>query len=131
MIQGENHDRQKTMTTVYVPPVTERKRIPQEAIDEVVAQIAEAFAPQRIVLFGSYAFGNPQPESDLDLLVVMDSGDHTRRQSLEIRRHLGVMFGLDLVVYSKDQLDERIKMGDWFLREILETGKVVYERANP
>jgi predicted nucleotidyltransferase len=119
------------MTTVYVPPVTERKRIPQEAIDEVVAQIAEAFNPQKIILFGSYAFGNPQPESDLDLLVVMDADDRTRRQSLEIRRHLGVMFGLDLVVYSEEQLDERIKMGDWFLREILETGKVVYERANP
>lgn len=56
-----------------VPPVNVRDRVPQEAIDEVVRAIAERFQPQQIILFGSYASGDPRPESDVDLLVVMET----------------------------------------------------------
>jgi predicted nucleotidyltransferase len=115
------------MATVYVPPITQRTRITQEAIDDVVRQIAEKFHPQKIILFGSYARGNPRPESDVDLLVVMDGAEKKRRPSLEIRQSLGAMFGLDLIVYSPKQLKDRLEMEDWFLRDAVETGKVVYE----
>jgi predicted nucleotidyltransferase len=115
------------MTAIEVPTVDKRKRIPQKAIDEVVRQIAENFHPQKIILFGSYARGKPRPESDVDLLVIMDTPLKESQQSLEIRRHLGVMFGLDLIVYTPERLQERVKMGDWFLRDVLEDGKVVYE----
>jgi predicted nucleotidyltransferase len=54
------------MTVVNVPTIDKRKRIPQEAIDRVVEQIVEKFKPQKIILFGSYARGNPRPESDVD-----------------------------------------------------------------
>ena len=119
-----------TMTAIEVPTVDQRKRIPQKAIDEVVRQIAEKFHPQKIILFGSYARGNPRPESDVDLLVVIDTPMKESQQSLEIRRHLGVMFGLDLIVYTPKHLQERVEMGDWFLRDILKEGKVVYESRN-
>jgi predicted nucleotidyltransferase len=118
------------MTVIEVPTVDQRKRIPQKAIDEVVRQIAEKFRPQKIILFGSYARGKPRPESDVDLLVVMDTPMKESQQSLEIRRHLGVMFGLDLVVYTPKRLKERLEMGDWFLRDILKEGRVVYESRN-
>ncbi|HLF73922.1 MAG TPA: nucleotidyltransferase domain-containing protein [Anaerolineales bacterium] len=59
------------MTFIPVPSVYERKRIPKRAIDEIVRQIVEKFHPQKIILFGSYARGNPRPESDVDLLVVL------------------------------------------------------------
>ena len=118
------------MTAIEVPTIDQRKRIPQVAIDEVVQQIAEKFHPQRIILFGSYARGKPRPESDVDLLVVMETPLKESQQSLEIRRHLGVMFGLDLIVYTPKRLKERLKMGDWFLRDIMEEGKVVYESRN-
>ena len=116
-----------TMVTIEVPTIDQRKRIPQKAIDEVVRQIAENFHPQKIILFGSYARGNPRPESDLDVLVVMDTPLKESQQSLAIRRYLGVMFGLDLVVYTPKHLQERVDMGDWFVRDILKEGKVVYE----
>lgn len=61
------------MPTREVPPVNVRDRVPQEAIDEVVRAIAERFQPQQIILFGSYASGDPRPESDVDLLVVMET----------------------------------------------------------
>ena len=117
------------MVTVNVPTIDKRRRIPQKAIDQVVQQIVEKFKPQKIILFGSYARGNPRPESDVDLLVVMKTSDKDGKQSLEMRRHLGVMFGLDLVVYTEKRLKERVDMGDWFLRDILKEGKVLYESS--
>ena len=115
------------MAVVNVPTIDERERILQEAIDEVVHQIAEKFEPQKIILFGSYARGNPRPESDVGILVVMETPLKESKQSLEIRRYLGVMFGLDLIVYKPQHLEERLEMGDWFLRDVLKEGKVLYE----
>ena len=113
------------MVTVNVPTIDKRKRIPQRAIDQVVKQIVGEFKPQKIILFGSYARGKPRPESDVDLLIVMKSP----KSSLEIRRHLGVMFGMDLLVYTPKRLKERADMGDWFVRDILKEGKVLYESS--
>jgi predicted nucleotidyltransferase len=115
--------------TVYVPPVTKRKRIPQAAIDDVVRQIVEKFHPQKIILFGSYARGNFRPESDVDMLVVMETLLKPVRQEIEISRHLDYEFGLDLLVYTPSVLKERLALGDSFLREIIRDGKTVYESA--
>ena len=119
-----------TMAVVKVPTIDKRERIPQEAIDEVVRQIAEKFKPQKIILFGSYARGNPRPESDVDILVVMETPLKESKQSLEIRHYLGVMFGLDLIVYKPQNLEKRLEMGDWFLRDIIREWKVVYESSD-
>jgi predicted nucleotidyltransferase len=118
------------MTVIEVPTVDKRKRIPQEAIDEVVQQIAEKFHPQKIILFGSYARGRPRPESDVDLLVVMDTPMREVEQAIQICQQIDYRFGLDLIVRTPERLTERLKMGDWFLRDILEEGKVVYESRN-
>ena len=117
------------MTVINVPTIDKRKRIPQKAIDQVVEQIVEKFKPQKIILFGSYARGNPRPESDVDLLVVMDTPLKESKQSLEIRRHLDVMFGMDLIVHTPKRLKERLDMGDWFLRDVIKEGKVLYESS--
>ena len=115
------------MTLLEVPTIDERERIPQEAIDEVVRQIVEKFHPQKIILFGSYARGNPRPESDVDILVVMDTKLKESQQSLQIRRYLNLFFGLDIILYTPKRLEERIAMGDCFVQDILEEGKVMYE----
>jgi len=119
------------MVAVEVPTIDKRKRIPQEAIDQVVEQIVEKFKPQKIILFGSYARGNPRPESDVDLLVVMNEKRRHKDITLEIHRHLNVMFGLDLVVYTPKRLRERVKMGDWFVKDVLKEGKVLYQVGKP
>ena len=115
------------MVTVNVPTIDKRKRIPQKAIDQVVQQIVEKFKPQKIILFGSYARGNPRPESDVDLLVVMDTPMREVKQALKIHHSLNIMFGLDLIVYTPKHLQERVDMSDWFVRDMLKEGKVVYE----
>jgi len=116
------------MSAVLVPPVTRRKRVPQKAIDDVVRQIAEKFKPQKIILFGSYARGNPRPESDVDLLVVMETTLREVQQEFLIQQALEMdLFGLDLLVQTPQKLAKRIALGDSFLREITNQGSVLYE----
>jgi len=116
------------VAAVYVPAINQRKRIPEKAIQDVVRQIAEKFHPQKIILFGSYARGNPRPESDVDLLVVMDTPLKESRQALLIDKSLERdLFGLDLIVRTPENPEERIAQGDSFLKEIATQGKVLYE----
>jgi predicted nucleotidyltransferase len=112
--------------TTKIPNVNERRRIPMRAIRAVVDQIAEGFQPEKIILFGSYAYGQPRPESDVDLLVVMDTPLRNREQAAQIARTIDYYFGLDLLVRSPQQLAERLALGDFFLQEVTEKGKVLY-----
>ena len=115
------------MVAIKVPTIDKRKRIPQKAINQVVEQIVEKFKPEKIILFGSYARGNPRPESDVDMLVVMDTPLKDVRQAIEICQQIEYRFGLDLIVHTPKHLAERVKKGDWFLRDVLKEGKVLYE----
>jgi predicted nucleotidyltransferase len=100
-----------------------------QAIDDVARQIAKKFRPEKIILFGSYAYGQPKPESDVDLLVVMDTTLRSREQRLEISRALSPRsFPLDIIIRTPKQLDDRIALGDLFLLEIMTKGKVLYEQ---
>src|SRR5574341_284067 len=104
-------------------------RIPRRAINDVVKRIENNFDPERIILFGSYAYGKPHPYSDVDLLVVMETKERPLAKQLEISRALSPHpFGMDILVRAPKQLKRRIAMGDYFLREIVTRGKVVYER---
>ena len=119
------------MTFIPVPSVVKRKRIPKKAIDEIVRQIVEKFHPQKIILFGSYARGNPRPESDVDLLVVMETPLKETKQALLIDQSLERdLFGLDLIVRTPQNLAKRIAMGDSFLKEVTTRGKVLYEASD-
>jgi len=115
------------MAVVKVPTIDKRKRIPQKAIDQVVEQIVEKFKPQKIILFGSYARGNPRPESDVDMLVVMNTRLKDVHQAIQICQQIEYRFGLDLIVYTPEHLQERFDTQDWFVRDILKEGKVLYE----
>ncbi|MCI0695285.1 nucleotidyltransferase domain-containing protein [candidate division KSB1 bacterium] len=118
------------MAAIKVPNVNERRRIRKRAIRAVVKQIAEKFRPEKIILFGSYAYGKPRPESDVDLLVVMETSLRNSQQAVQIARAIDYHFGLDLLVRSPQQLAERLALGDFFLQEVVEKGKVLYARAN-
>ncbi len=116
------------MGIISVPPINQRKRTPQEAIEDVVRQIAQKFHLRTIILFGSYAYGNPHPESDVDLLVVMDKPTKETQQAIRITQSLERdWFGLDLIVCTPEKLKNRIALGDSFLRQIIRKGKVLYE----
>ncbi len=109
------------------PTVDTRSRIPESVIQELIAQIADKFQPERIILFGSYAYGIPRPESDVDLLIVMETPLRELQQALQIRQTVNPLFGVDILVFTPSRLKQRIKLGDSFLKEITEKGQVVYE----
>ncbi|MBI3538543.1 MAG: nucleotidyltransferase domain-containing protein [Chloroflexi bacterium] len=104
-------------------------RISPDAITDVARRIAEKFDPEQIVLFGSYAYGKPNLESDVDLLIVMNTKQRPLAKQLEIARALSPHpFGMDILVRSPAQIKQRIAMGDYFLRAITAKGKLLYER---
>lgn len=92
--------------------------------------IVNEFHPEKIVLFGSYAYGRPGPDSDVDLLVMMPFEGSPFRQAAVILGHVVRTVGvlpMDLLVRTPDQVRERLQIGDGFMREISERGKVMYE----
>ena len=121
-----------TPNAFQVPPIHKRKRIPMRAIHAIAQHTANKFDPEEIILFGSHAYGKPTAWSDVDLLVVMDTPIGKEfEKSLEIRRSLPALtFGLDVVVRSRRVIERRKKLGDWFLVDVTEKGKVLYERSN-
>jgi len=90
-------------------------------------RIAGEFNPERIILFGSYAWGKPTADSDVDLLVVLPFKGKSWKMASEIRKRTHPAFPLDLLVRTSDQLKQRLKMGDGFFDEITRQGKVLYE----
>ena len=113
--------------TLIAPTIDSRIRIPNETIKELISRIAAQFQPKQIILFGSYAYGKPRPESDVDLLVVMDTHLRESEQALRIRQHVNPLFGVDILVYTPARFEQRLNLGDSFLKEITEKGLVMYE----
>lgn len=99
------------------------------AIRRLARQIAERFQPDKIILFGSYAYGKPHEWSDVDLLVIMPAYNEIN-QSIRIRLALAPPFPLDLIVRTPTNLAWRLEEGDWFLREVVAKGKVLYEKID-
>jgi predicted nucleotidyltransferase len=117
----------KQPTPRYVQPYRYTSpNIPLAAIRRFARRIAEGFQPNKIILFGSYAYGKPHEESDVDLLVIMrtkNAIDQSIRISLAFKRP----FSFDLIVRTPWQIERGLKDDDWFLREIIEKGEVLYE----
>jgi predicted nucleotidyltransferase len=100
--------------------------IPLAAIWHFARRIAERFHPDKIILFGSYAYGKPHEESDVDLLVIMRT-KNAIDQSIRIKTAFKRLFSLDLIVRTPWQIERGLKDDNWFLREIMEKGKILYE----
>lgn len=94
--------------------------------------IATAFQPQRIILFGSYAYGEPTADSDVDVMVVMPKSKRMgRRPSLRIREQITADFPVDILVRDPAFVAERLREGDTFLQQIAEKGRVMYDGSHP
>ena len=100
-----------------------------DEIEKFVNEIVHKFDPHQVILFGSYAGGHPSPGSDVDLLVIMDFEGRPQLQAYEIRKEIQRSFSLDLIVRKPYEINKRVSQGDFFIKEILEDGKVLYERT--
>src|SRR5438034_1893684 len=100
--------------------------IPMSVIRRFARQVAERFQPDKIILFGSYAYGTPHADSDVDILVIMPARNQID-QACRIDDALDPPFPLDLIVRTPKNLACRLAEGDSFMREIMTKGKVLYE----
>src|SRR6266446_2631680 len=102
------------------------KEVPRAAIRRFARQVAEQFHPDKIILFGSHAYGTPHADSDVDILVVM-AARNQHDQAVKIRSAVPRRFAMDLIIRTPKNLARRLSNGDMFPTEIVTKGKVLYE----
>jgi predicted nucleotidyltransferase len=103
--------------------------IPMRVIRQYARQVAERFQPEKIILFGSYAYGTPHGDSDVDILVIMPTRNQID-QAFQIRCNVSTRFPMDLLVRTPATMKWRLAEGDLFHSEIVTKGKVLYEKGD-
>jgi hypothetical protein len=110
--------------------VDQRVTVDDAVIQEIIQKIATVFHPRRIILFGSRARGQARPDSDVDLLIEMETNLHPVERRIQIRR----LFwpppcAMDFLVYTPAELGERQNVIGSIVRSVLREGKVLYEQT--
>jgi predicted nucleotidyltransferase len=103
-------------------------RLPPQA-RRVVEAIRRRYEPERIILFGSYAWGHPSPDSDVDLFIVKETAERPRERRTRLRSMLQEEkkgLPMDFLVYTPGEVEERLAMADPFVEQILRDGVVLY-----
>ena len=98
-------------------------------IQGILEKLLAGYAPQRVILFGSYAYGTPQPDSDIDLLIIKETAERFIDRWVTVRRILSDpdrKLPLETLVLTPDEVSSRLAIGDQFVAEIMEKGEVLY-----
>ena len=104
-------------------------RVTDQLLRDVARRIVEHFHPDKIILFGSRAWGSPGPDSDVDLLVVMETDKRPAVRSAEVSLACRPKFlPMDILVRTPAEVERRLRINDPFIRQIVEKGRVLYER---
>ena len=101
----------------------------EATIQRMLQKLILEYRPQRVILFGSLAYGTPSLESDIDLLIIKDTPERFIDRWVAVRRILTGMhrsLALDAIVLTPSEIEQRVAVGDQFIAEILEKGEVLY-----
>jgi predicted nucleotidyltransferase len=101
--------------------------IPMRDIEHYCDGIAATFKPRKIILFGSYASGTPDEDSDVDVMVVMPRKRYRRDLGVRVRTEVPARFAVDVLVEPEDRLQRRMADRESFILDVMENGKVMYE----
>jgi predicted nucleotidyltransferase len=101
----------------------------QKEVTRLARRIKEKYKPEKIILFGSFAWGKPKKDSDVDLFIAKKTKKNTLKRIMEVDK---ILFNrnipLDILVYTPRQIKERLALGDFFVEDILNKGKILYEK---
>jgi uncharacterized protein len=98
-------------------------------LKEIVNRIVDAVDPVKIILFGSYAYGFPRKESDVDILVIMETDRPRHKRPAIIHRALaGLLIPKDILVYTPAEIDEWREVSQAFVTQVMKKGVVVYDK---
>jgi uncharacterized protein len=98
-------------------------------IDKIIRQIVVAYQPEKIILFGSYAYGKPRADSDLDLLIIKKTGERFIDRWTNVRKIVSDperSIPFEPLILTPHELEERLARGDQFIEEIMTKGEVLY-----
>jgi uncharacterized protein len=101
--------------------------VTREQIDQIVKRVVTNYHPEKIILFGSYAYGEAEEHSDVDLLIIKDSELPRYQRGREVRKYLrGMKVAVDLVVYTREEVEKWKDVKPAFISMVFERGKVLY-----
>ena len=119
-----DYDGSKDKQGIVIPATT------LEGIRKVTRQIVQRFHPQKVILFGSYAYGQPTEDSDVDLLVVMDTDEPPLHVAAKIAAAIEHPFPLDIVVRTPGEFASAVQRRGVFATEVATKGITLYEAGN-
>lgn len=100
-----------------------------ETLPEAVEKLVKELAPEKIILFGSYAYGNPTPDSDVDLLIILDTNKTRKERVIAVSLLLYPrLFPVDILVKTPQEIEDELQQGNFFLQEVIKNGRILYER---
>ena len=102
--------------------MTTRKRKIKEGVDTIVTN----YKPEKVYLFGSFAWGEPTEDSDVDILIIKRTEKDRIKRQLEVRRLIKGKLPVDILVYTPKEVEERLEMRDFFIEDIVSKGKLLY-----
>lgn len=103
----------------------------RKLITEVVEKIKAEYQPEKIILYGSYAYGKPTADSDIDLFIIKDTDKRRTDRYVEVSRLVykpGRYISISPNVYTPQEVEERLALGDDFVEDVLTKGEVLYAR---
>jgi len=112
-----------------IEAMANKPTIKQKDIQAVVKKIAENYKPEKIYLFGSFAWGKPTYDSDVDLFIIKEANERRFDRQLQVRRMLSSEVPVDILVYNKGEIEYRLRWGDLFIKKILTQGKLIYDNT--
>jgi predicted nucleotidyltransferase len=118
------------MENLNVTPVGLKAPV-SKTLSPAIQHLAKELNPEKIILFGSYAYGKPTPDSDVDLLVIMETNEPAKERSWAVSRLLLPRpFPVDILVKTPQEIQLAVARGDFFINEIMNRGQVLYERSH-
>ena len=107
------------------------KTLPPGLLEEITQRLVAELQPEQIILFGSHAWGKPNDDSDLDLLIIVPHSDHkpTQRATLAYRALRGLFVPIDILVKTRAEVEHFRHVPASLECEIFERGKVLYGRS--
>lgn len=103
------------------------EKISKKKIKRLIEIIRIHYRPEKIVLFGSFAWGKPEQDSDVDLFIIKETKENRYFRQLKVRRLIKGELPVDILVYTPKEVEKRLAMEDFFIEDIIKKGKVLYE----
>lgn len=100
----------------------------QAEIRSITRTIVRGYKPEKIILFGSYAYGKPKPSSDIDMLIVKKTKKRRIDRIKDVLYMIDNDFPFEPIVYTPREINERLILGDFFLETVMQKGKILYEK---